>query len=371
MKRATALLAAAVMLVSCSSQDNSGKVHEADNSEFVSIQELFDGYDELAAGKHRTFSLPEKISLTAPKNIYALEIVPREKANVESDGQKLFSSLVPKGFKSENCCWDDNNYFYTYNDEHYSAQFTGNLLTFSSDKKNAGELSSDNLSECFDVQKDSDKMILLGSNSVSVGEISNIAKKYLDEKISFLVPDFEIKVHDIFPYNTSNENRVRIISALHYKGIPIEEYISPTLDVSNDQIKSYYNCRIDMIMSAPDECILLNMSTIPKISTKESKDKVIGIKEAVGLLDSSLAEYTSYSFEDIKLMYCGLLTQPVIDATNGDYEAARAKTEEFEAIPKRLEPTWCFIIDNKLSGFSRQIIKLNALTGEITMNIHN
>ncbi len=371
MKKAIALLAAAVMLVSCSSQDNSGNVHETDNSEFVSIQKLFDGYDELTGMEHRTFSLPEKISLTAPENIYALEVVPREKANVESDGQKLFSSLVPEGFSSGNCRWDENNYFYTYNDEHYTAQFTGSLLTFSSDKKTAGEMSSENLSEHFDVAEDSDKPIMLGIDTISVGEMCSIAEKYLNEKLGFLVPEFEIKVNDIFPYKAANENRVRIISALYCEGIPVEEYISPTLEISNDQIKSYYNCMIDMIMTAPDECILLNMFSIPKVSSKESKDKIIGIKEAVGLLDSSLAEYTSYSFDDIKLMYCGLLTQPVIDATNGDYEAARAKTEEFEAIPKRLEPTWCFIIDNKLSGFSRQIIKLNALTGEITMNIHN
>ena len=365
-------LTAICLLCGCSEQDNSANNYEnSDDLVFAASSEIMNGYDELSGQKYSTFSLPETADLTAPEEICAIEVVPREKTIIETDGQKLFRALVPEGFKSENCCWDDNNYFYTYNDEHYTAQFTGSLLTFSSNKKNAGEMSSENLSERFDAKRDGDKTFRLGNDTISVAKMSSIAEKYLNERIGFLVPDFEIKVHDFFPYKTANEYRVRIISALYCKGIAIEEYISPTFDISNDQIKSYYNCMIDMIMTAPDECILLNMSSIPRISSSENKEKVIGIKEAVNLLDRSLAPNMSFSFDDIKLMYCGLLTQPVIDATNGDYEAARAETEKFEAIPKRLEPTWCFIIDNKLSGFSRQIIKLNALTGEITMDIHN
>ena len=362
------LAAAVLLLLAGCGNDNSGNTMETGTTDLVPTSAVCEGCDELAGGKYSTFSLPDRIIIPQPEEICELEVRARQSSDVEAEGQKLFRSLIGEDFKQENCGWDDFQYFYSCNGEHCSAQFTGNILTFSSDRHIAGELSSENLSVCWDAETEPDKAVPLGSGTVTVKELSDAAEKYLRDTIGFLVPDLEIRVQDIFPFSINNEDRARIVSALYYKGIPIEDYISPTVESSENEIRSYYNCMTDMIMTEADECIFLS-TTIPEITSKTSQENIIGFRDAVKILDDTLAEYLSYSFEDVELMYSCLMTQPVIDVKGGDYEAAKAATEAFEAEPKKLHPTWCFILDNNLSGFSRQLIKLDAVTGEVTVNI--
>ena len=87
-------------------------------------------------------------------------------------------------------------------------------------------------------------------------------------------------------------------------------------------------------------------------------------------MKNGLAEYSLYSFDDVKLMYVNLFTsetpENMMKLTNEERREYFKKSAETE---REFTPTWAFIVNNNGSGFERKLIKVNAITGEITIDV--
>ena len=105
------------------------------------------------------------------------------------------------------------------------------------------------------------------------------------------------------------------------------------------------------------------------IKSKEEITKLYSLKDACEILKSGLAEYSNYKFDDVRLMYVNLFTSESQNLSKMTVEEQKEYFKKSAEAEREFTPTWAFIMNDNGSGFERKLIKVNAVTGEITMDV--
>ena len=378
MKKTTAALAAAlaaaVMLTACAEDGNTYK-DDSFQAEKKEISKLYEGYEELQGKDFGLFRMPEHIEPQSFEKAYKFKASVKygSKDNLEQ-AKKICKAFFGDQYE-ENSFTVDTSVFEKihYRDSKgnicdYYDGFTG--MSFA-DRVNLQEA---NFEGIYRVSTDGEKVIDFGTEKSTVAEVADSARRFFNENIS-AYSDYHAEPQDIYLFSYGRRKIAEIIYRVEYEGIPFEEYPSPTgksIDLGNGMASmSFYSfVQPNLDVFGKDEFSNFHSDPPYVIKSKEEVSKLYSLKDACEILKNGLAEYSLYSFDDVKLMYVNLFTsetpENMMKLTNEEQREYFKKSAETE---REFTPTWAFIVNDNGSGFGRKLIKVNAITGEITIDV--
>ena len=367
-KKILSVLAVTMILTSCGLQNNTMKTFDNIDVSASPVSEAYNNYEKLLGQDFGKITMPSEITKTEFNEVYKLSTKLYKSKDIEKEGKAYFKAFFGESFDEKFSGL--NGGFYCVYDNHGDSGEFGEGLYLSTGSYVPGEFKSENIKEVCKIRKlsETDKAnIKIGE--VSVNEIINNFESFANENLSKLNSGFDIKASDVFTYDKDGQQRTRIIGKKEYKNITFEEYESPFFQNDNNQSLTFFSASsISSTITENGDVIGISFYGNKSNPSEEKLDKMISLESAAKILQDNLAENSNYVFDDVLLMYCCKITQPFLDVTDGKDIDPKLQ-EELDNRVLVFEPTWYFIFDDEYSGLSRQGIKVNALTGEITMDL--
>ena len=375
MKKLGSLLLAAAgicVLSSCSGQDDKVDTRSVQDAQMNSIREAYSGYEELQGKDLGVIKLPDTIDPQDTSTVYSFSARIHQRDSSEKNqeyAQKLYAGFFGDDYDASKGRFDELNYYFKYyeGDTELGRYADGMIALVKKDYIISNE------EQMHEVFKADDKgQIPLGKASCSISEAAECVKSFLDNELPDTFSDFTIEPQDIFPRKNGDSNVVLVNCVQKYQGIPFEEYPSDYViqgfdNEGNETLTSYYATDIRFTLNDKNSIAWVHIDRPIEITKKEKLSEIIPLKKAADILCSELAEYSKYEFDEVKLMYCSKKTYTSYDYSKMTPEQQLEKSDELNKIEDEYYPTWCFIANNSLSGYSRRIVKVNAVTGEITI----
>ncbi len=369
------LIAVAIVLSSCRFQDNYAKTQSTEKVTLSPVSQAYDGVEELLGKDFGAFSLPENVTPENVQEAYRLSLsyrsIQEPQKDVSQQAKQQFQNFFGNNFKEENVTTANSacgELTYTYVDPETSdeGQFNGGFLA---KRGNYVEPSGDIEScEAVEFLRGEDKNISLQGGSAKASELAEKANDYLRSNFSEQYGELDIKSKCVYFYNQPQPTAA-VCCAQYFKGIPLEEYPSPlNIDNQDGTITYYFFNYIFCNFQNADSIDKLDISiAFDQIMETEKLDKIISLKQAVEILQTELAPESGYVFDDVQLLYCCKHTQK--EANLDENGELPDWYEDYRKEPFVFTPTWCFFFNNEYSGLTREAVKVDAITGEITLDV--
>lgn len=366
-------------LSSCSifNYDEATRQIDVSAENMTSVDKIYDGYEELQGKDFGTFKMPEVIDVQRIEEVYSIVATRRDDNKSDEEKNKLFRAVFKDSF-DESKCYHGENGFYSYeNDNGDIANILEgvpqNAYTCEDDEIFSNVYEYEELG-FYDVNRDKDVMLELIDGNCTVGELCESFEELI-EAINEYYGNVNIKPLDVrYIKAGTSGNYATICCAVDIEGLIFEEVISPMHKVEKAgeyDLQTYYLFDfINIRVLGKDHISFVSFDSSPKDIEKTKTDKIISLNGAVNILKNELAPNSKYEFDGVGLRYCCKMTMPVYDATSEEAMKKSDKIfqeymEEHEIPP--YEPTWYFYWYNEERTI-RQSIKVNAITGEITID---
>ena len=374
------LVLAALMLTSCATQENGGNTKQTDGSDKVPVSQIWDGYEELQGRQYGTaFMLPEKIEPVSVEELDSFVPEDRTGRNDEEDAKAYFKAFFGDEYNEENVSKrDETNYFYleTKGVEEYNSASYINGCPLNAQKKGSFMLGSNGyeLKQRYYPDTDGDVMLEVGTENLTVSEMFDIAVRYSGDLLKGHYTELEMFPVSLYTAYSSDldDYGVGVIMGFKYKGLAIEDHFTNLFDAQErgfyEVITTYDPICFSIDFYGSDDVRFVNYTCGDWNLVAEPQENVISLKAAVGLLEKELATNSEYKFSNVSLIYCRKMTGP----TRGEDEKATESilADYGESVPCPYVPTWVFSFgEDTVNGMRENYIKVNALTGEITVDI--
>lgn len=373
--------AAAAVLSSCAWQDRGGRDTAADNDKVLAVEtgekvaasRIYEGSDELQGQDYGVIVMPKVIEAPKIDRVYKFRLDAKQGIDDLTDGKEFFESFFGSEYNEEVCGVDSLSGWLKYGGEDCaqpSVFHNGHIEAY----KNGAELlssSSEQSIAIYQASKDRDNAMELEGGSCTVGEVCDGVEKFCRENLARYFDELDIIPSEVYYFLTSSgKKQAETACQLHYKGVPLEDYFSflfetkPGSTADSTIITSYSPNQVIFSMDSKDEIDIIFMHCYPHTVRSEELTEIISLKGAVEILKDNLAVNSKYIFEDVKLMYCSKTTSEIFLYDPNDPK------DPITINDPGFEPTWCFFWDTAAGGYGRQAIKVNAVTGEITLDIN-
>jgi hypothetical protein len=365
------LLLSVGILSSCTVQKNGGNTKQSDTAEFTPVEQIYDGYEELQGKAYDSFKMPEAIDVSEVSELYSFTCESKSQTDFDVESKQFFKAFFGEAYDENNCDYDgESTYSYTTDDGN-AAYFTEGT-PISGYKENCPMVSTD-YSEYigrYSATKDSEQVLELDGEKCTVGEVCDSLSSFIDEAFYPLYGDFEIYPLDVdYFFTASSKYAVEITCGIKYKGVPLEDYFSPMFVTEErngyEVATSYSPSHMIFDLYGKDNITFFNSRFASRNIKTTELSEIISLKSATELLQNELAQNSNYQFEEVKLMYCCKSTYPI--ATDDEELNSKMQADFADVEPAPFEPTWCFFWYT--DDGSRQAVKVNAVTGEITVDV--
>ena len=369
MKRATALLAAAVMLTACGEGENNKNTRSTGNAEKVSVEHIFDGREELIGKDLGKLKLPSEIDTVDTDEVYAFPFEPAVSDNEAENSKAFFKAVFGNEF-SDSFWKDEGNRVYSYNSDNGFVSFFRNNCPENYYSNERGSVNTTEVLGTYRADTDREKRIELKGGECSIGEICDTVSGFISKAFYPLYGEFEIYPYIITHIIDDNmEKCAEVTCAVSYHGITLEPFFSSLFEVEERSeykvVTNYVPSHMLFYLDGKDNIVFFTNRFGTKQVNAEKLDKLISLQGAVDILTDNLADKSSYIIEQVALYYCCKNTAP---SPVEDEELNSKMAEDFKNQTKSsFEPTWCFIWHT--TDGRQQDIKVNAVSGEITMEL--
>ncbi len=371
-------LSALILSTSCSEQDNSTDTKEIELEEGkVIASQAWDGYEDLQGKSFgNVFTMPEKIEPTTVDNVYSI-FAEKDEAQADKDICKEYFKKVFGDDYNEKCIVNMPEGDYTYSEKSSDnyAVFRHGPGTVS--KNGAVPLSMTTSGYSFKNRyiptKDRDVLLDIGKEKQSVGAICDAALKYCSNIFEGHFKECELYAADLIHfYNSDTDNYAADVTiGLKYERIPLEYRFTPLdkrVSKSFYVVGTYYvPATFDLDLYGIDDIGVLSVYWADNKLRAETLNGMIPLKETVKILERELAPNSKYKFNRVELLYCKKKTSPIYE--NDPIINASIDEDYGEVVDPPFVPTWVFTVNTNTSDGSKlYYIKLNAVTGEITID---
>lgn len=365
----SSLLAMAMtLLVSCASQDN-GNTKQAEQTEKVSVDKIYDGYEALQGKKYgNSFTMPEKITPVKPDGLYSFTCKPKSGLDDEQESKHYFRSMVGDSY-DESCFHKERDNVYSYigkdgftmyfaNGCPINAYINGTVLAGSNVLEDLGE---------YDPAEDEDISLELKNGTYTIGEICSDLTELISKAFYPLYEGFEMyPYHVTYILDNNMEKVAEITYGVKYKGLSLEVQFSPLFEIEQRNgyqiVTNYSPSHMLFDVDTKGSTRFFTSRFAPRDLETTEVHEIISLQGAVDILKDNLAENSNYKFTDVKLYYCCKEYGPT--ATDNE-ELNSRMNEDFKDAPlPEFEPTWVFYWN---AEDKRYDVKVNAVTGEITV----
>ena len=370
---------AAVMLVSCSDSEANNYKDDSFSKEPKKISELYEGYEELLDKEYDNFVMPSTIEKPAFDCLFRFpdrregQDIPNEEEKAAEIFKALFGERFDKSSLTYQENWDSSKtYSFMLPDGVSAVVLHGFPINVIKSPEGQAILSPDTTFLNSYDPSDSNSIVELKNGNCTVGELLNGMQKRLDSEIMPYIGGFEIAPICINNYKNSEDIKyAEIIYGISYQGVMLEDE-SPmfiTQSSGNYQVMTSYSASaITLTVTGSDDYDIFSSTFSEQYPLTETVSEAIPLRSAVGILCEELAEYVRYIFDSVELRYCCKITAPVITGTDS-LEDSRILADYGRIETAYFEPTWCFYYKTAdRNGEHREAVKVNALTGEITID---
>lgn len=373
----TAIMITMSVLCGCS-QNNNGNAIETEDGVKVPIAQIYDGFEELQGKDLGVIKLPDKIDKPQYEKLYRFPDrrggadIPNEKETTLAVLKSCFGESFNESGLTESENWDGSKSYLYSASEDVSAVIVHGFPT-AINKSEVGDMLSIGgaLLNAY-APSDTDKTVELKNGSCTVGELLGGMQRRLDAEILPYAAGFEAFPMSIRNYkSTDGTSYAEIEYGIRYRGIALEDS-SPMFIVQRragySVVTTYSPSSLSIVATDKDDYIIFTATFSDQHPLTEEIGELISLKGAVGLLENELAQNSRYEIELAELRYCCKITAPTLTVTDKE-EDQRILADYGEIQTAYFEPTWCFYYsESDASGVQRNALKVNAVTGEITVD---
>ena len=358
-----------ILGTACTEQDNNANWKTTYSIETVNAKEIFKGSDELQGKDLNMLKLPEQIEAIDTDDIYTFPFEPAA-SDKEAENSKAFFKAVFGDEYSDSFWKDEGNRVYSYNSEKGLVSFFRNNCPENYYSSARGAVNTTEVLGTYYADADREKIVELKNGKCSIGEICDTVSDFISKAFYPLYGEFKIYPYIItYIIDDNMEKSAEVTCAVSYHGVTLEPLFSTLFEVEERAeykvITNYVPSHMLFYLDGKDSIIFFTNRFGTKQMDTKKLDKLISLKDAVDILTDNLAEYSRYDIEQVALYYCCKNTAP---SPVEDEKLNSKMAEDFKDVPKCcFEPTWCFIWHT--DDGRQQDIKVNAVTGEITMEL--
>jgi len=361
-----------IVLSTCTSQDNRNNNQQSENVQLVPVSQAYDSCEELLGKEYNKFSLPKKISPKSYEHIYTLQCNVQENKVSENSIKEINKKFYNSSY-DENKLINDQNGGIIYQEGDNASNYWGLDVSLMSPAYKFLEYKENEnpIKEYFISDIQGDASFKFSEKEVNVDKQTDYINEYLSELLSPVYSDYTLVTKSMYTIEIDGTSRIQFICSENYCGIPFQYNHSEYTVVDNIGNMNYWLVsNISGEIDENDNFIFVNAGVPYTVVNKTEQDSIIPFTEAVKVLENELAENVHYDFTNVELMYCSFTKQPMFSYDqNADPEETEQKTKEYNEKLKTFEPMWCFEISTDTISTTKGYVKVNAITGEIFMDI--
>ena len=391
------------MFVSCSEQDNSNE-NQAESEISIASQvwdgheesparsfdkvlpsQAWEGYEELQGKSFgNVFTLPEKIRPVKADEAYSFYTENDHNEDQQANSEKYFKLLFGNDYDEKYISDQGEAKIYSDGDngKYYAMYLYGpGTMVMNGIRPLSSIDSGYELKTRYDPERDKDTVLEVGNESITVGKLCENAVGFCTAKFDGHSNEFELYPAVLLYYHDADHDyySASVTIGLKYKGIPGEYHFTP---LYSDEDRGFYHVTthycpmmftLDMYGSDDFRALMVYCTDI--MIHGEKLDEIIPLKEAASILEQELAQNSKYKFERVELLYCAKNKSINANIEPGMSEEDLARANERAAAdygkvpPRTYVPTWVFTVTaNSINGTMEKYIKVNAVTGEITID---
>ena len=360
LRKTIALLCAAAMLAACG--DNDKNAQETESVRLVPLAEIFEGYEALQVKEYGQFVLPGEIEKSEIDAAFELGCISPKNSIPDSTVKEIYRVFYNDSYSEENLSTDEHGGILYKAGENLSA-YWGMDISLYSEEQTAPEA----FSAQYDAFHNRNDTVSFCGKSYTVKDLADKISSELDSVIAPAYQGYTVRTESV---GIGADGDVDFSCSLSKDGIPFQYVSSAYLknDVNGEMV--YWSFSSLGGIYGEKGFKVINAPALNVISESRELKELVPLAGAVEILERELAEYIDLEFSDVRLMYCCLTAQPVIDRTDaGNEQEAERLTEEYNRKTKKYVPMWCFEIKSDREDTAKSYVKVNAVTGELYMDI--
>ena len=367
-------------LSSCAAQDNNGNTYETESSDKVPVSQAWDGYEELQGKQYgNIFKMPEMIEPVRVETLYSF--VPKDRPDwdrVKAGAETFFKAMYGDSYGSENIIESISpggvqQIQYLSSEDDAMVTSSGIVYAYRNGYRSKAVTLQPETLGSYDPKTSRDVMLHLDDGDCTVGELCDQVAAFSKNAFYPMYEGYELEpVYVSYQSAPDMSELANVVVGIKRDGIFMETYPSQLFEQEHRKdydVLTYYSFnQMSFTMSGKDSILGFTNVTLLSKMQEVPVNKIIPLKSAVKLLETSLAEQSDYRFQKIDLMYCQKFTYP---ALTGNESLNSEIMADYGEIPDQpFVPTWCFTWTTD-QGQERLIqhIKVNAVTGEITVDV--
>jgi hypothetical protein len=351
--------------------DNATNNKETKDVSLVPTSQIYDDSDKLLGKDYKKFSLPEKITVYDFDDIYTLNCNVQQYNDADNDVREIYKKFYGDKYDEKQLTADNGGLI--YQDGTNSSSFWGmDLILTLSDYKTAKYDSDENpITNYYISDTQSDVSFDLNGKQINVGEETDYINTYLSDLLAPMYSDYSLVTKGIYTEKVDDDTRIDFICSETYEGIPIQ-YNHSEYAVSDNygNLNYWLVAQVSGSVEDDNKFTFVNAGVPYTVVDKTKQENLVPFSKAIEIMENELAENVHLDFVNAELMYCCLTEQPSFNYTeNVDVSETEKLTAEYNKQIKIFEPTWCFEIKSDTLSTTKEYVKINALTGEIYMDV--
>lgn len=361
MRKLLLILLSMIILTSCSAFDNQANNQEVKDIKKQAVYDAFSNYSSVSNKSYNKFALPQSIEISEIKNAYMLDCNSPKNSISNDTVLEIYKAFYGEKYNNNNVTYDDNDGI-LYSAGENTSTYWGYDISLFSDDYYSYETDS---AKQYDAFTDKDESISFRGKTITIQSLSDEINSGLKNILSPFYPGYDIKVESL---SILGDN-VEFTCSLSKDNISFQYAPSEYLSYDNNNMTYWLFSSVSGIYGI-NGFKMIQASPQNIITDSSAISEIVPIDEAVAILDKELAENIDFEFTDIRLMYCCLTAQPIIDRMHEEKQKqSEEDTEEYNMKTKEYVPMWCFEIQSTPESISKQYIKINAVTGEMFVDM--
>ena len=350
---------------------------EETDIKYVSIDHILDNQKEVLGKTYQNLEFQETVHLEQPDSISVLSMTITNPFTTKDKFADLCAAFFGTDkyrnelTRMENLPeWPDGQGLFAFNHNHpddedaaYVAD-SGYLVCY---KKNAKFSTENRQTICHvDWNENMDIFYEVGGEKISIREAVDYVNDWCNKYWAILEPEYRYQVKTIYVCMADNKEYYYYFEVCKfYKGMPFDDI---TFSDSADDYYYYKTNSLNVVMEHKNELSFFQNSenSYDIVKEKTYNDKLIGLEQAVLLVQEKMSGGQKFEITDIDLKY--------VTRSDMSSEEVVEKDTSFNApgSPFTARPTWSFILDYQPSEeeeesdpWPRKFINVDMISGEI------
>lgn len=343
------------------------------NLKYVSIDHILDNQEKVLRKAYQNLSFQNTVHLEQPDSVSILSLAITKSFGTKGKLADICAAFFGNDrYREKIIRMDDLPEFpyegifafnYNSDDDHATVSDSG---FFACSRKDSERFTENRQAVChIDWNENMDDVYKIGEKQVSIREAVNYVNNWCNKNWILFEPEFTYQVKTVYVCKTKQKGYYYYFDVCKfYKGMPFDDIDFYMVGIDD----LYSRNSLDVVMEHKNELSFFrnNNNSYDIVKEKTCNDKLIGLEQAVLLVQEKMSGAQKFEIADIDLKY-------VICSDMTEDEAAEAHTSNYApGAPLTARPTWSFILDYQPSKeeeesypWPRKFINVDMISGEI------